>query len=691
MSNNIVGALGGGSGIDVSSLVNQLVEIEKAPQQNRLNSQKETLEAQISAYGLVKSAISEFQSVLSPLSNPDTFNARSVSFPETDVITPNSLSPNAQTGTYQIEVLSVAQAQNLASGAITDTSAALGAGELSIRFGSWTSYTEAGGPVGFSVNADEDSLTVELDADDSLEDLVRKINDSDSDLQASIITTDGQSQLMLTAPSGESRQMEITVTGDANLDQFAFNEATGAGSMLQTQGGADAEIELNGLTVKRDTNDIDDVIQGLDFTLNKASPGDKFTFSISQDKATGEQAIRDFVEAYNALYETMKNLTGVKLAKDDEELEENQAGVLSTDGTAKSILSSLRKTIATAVPGISDINMLTYIGIRTNQDGTLEFVDDEGSDGKTDFERAIADGFDDIAKLFSVNTSSTNSNVAVSLGYNAGNVSAGTYELNITTEPTQAQASGNAITSLDLSAGGPHTFKFTINGTTTNELTLPDKVYASGDELASELQSLINGDSNLDAYQRIEVGYDSGSNQLTFNSREYGSDYNFSFSGVSASLTDIGLSDALVASNGTDVAGTIDGRAAFGSGDVLLPEIGDPLNGLTFTVGPGSFGTSSINFSRGLAGELDLLASTLLREKSTDENPAPIALREANINKALTGIESDQEDLDRRMDKVQSRLMAQFLAMESILAQFKTTGDSLEGMLANLPFTAQYK
>ena len=100
---------------------------EKAPQENRLNTRQEKLEAQISAYGVMKSSLSEFQSVLAPLSNPDTFNARSVSFPDTDVITPNSLDAEAQVGTYQIEVLEVAQSQSLASGAIADSKAALGA------------------------------------------------------------------------------------------------------------------------------------------------------------------------------------------------------------------------------------------------------------------------------------------------------------------------------------------------------------------------------------------------------------------------------------------------------------------------------------------------------------------------------------------------------------------------------------
>ena len=220
MGNNIINSLGAGSGIDVSSLVDGLVAVERAPKESRLDSRQEKLETQISAYGVLKSSLSEFQGVLAPLADADTFNARAVSFPDTDLITPTELDADAQAGTYQLEVLSVAQSQSLASAAVADPDAALGAGDITFRFGDWTSYTETDGPVGFTQNADKDALTITLDADDSLEDLAEKINDADAGLQASIIQTDGQYQLLLTAPSGAQNAIEITA--DAALSQFSF-------------------------------------------------------------------------------------------------------------------------------------------------------------------------------------------------------------------------------------------------------------------------------------------------------------------------------------------------------------------------------------------------------------------------------------------------------------------------------------
>ncbi|WP_370298988.1 flagellar filament capping protein FliD, partial [Pontibacterium sp.] len=194
MSDSIIKSLGAGSGIDTTGLVSSLVEIERASKEKTLDSKQEKLEAQISAYGTLKSSLSELQSAMSSLADNDTFNARSVSFPDSDVITPNSVDPGAQTGTYQIEVDQVAQAQSLATGSYADKEAALNeSGTLTISFGKWT-YDGSNNPSSFSSNADKSALNITVATDDSLQDIADKINAEDSDVQASVLNVDGQYQ-----------------------------------------------------------------------------------------------------------------------------------------------------------------------------------------------------------------------------------------------------------------------------------------------------------------------------------------------------------------------------------------------------------------------------------------------------------------------------------------------------------------
>lgn len=675
---NIISSLGGGSGIDTQSLVSQLTEIERAPRQQQLDTRQTKLEAQISAYGTLKSALSEFQGVLSPLGNTDTFNARSVAFPETDLITPNSLAAGAQTGSYQIEVESVASAQTLVMGTNSDPKAALGgSGELSIQFGEWA-YDASDNPTGFTVNGDKAALNITIESTDSLESIAEKINDGDSGIQASVMNVDGNYQLMLSSPSGADNAMQITAA-DPSLSAFEFN--SGNLAALETQQASDAVLKVNGLTVNRQTNTIDDVIEGFNFTVNKASVGEKVNFSVDVDKAVAEQSVRDFVEAYNSFLTTAQNLTGY--SKD----ENNQTirGDLATDGTAKALVSRLRELVGAEVDGVeSGYTALTNLGIRTERDGSLSISEEE-------FSTAFSDNFDLVGELFAQKTSSENSFVEVGTGTRVGNTVPGSYDVVITQDPSKGTLTGADVGALfdtpPLDASlGDYSFEISVNGIKSELITLSGS-YQNAEELRTDLQSLINGDTNLKAVNAsIDVGFDDTTGQFTFTSREYGANSKVSLSSQGADMADLGLDAGSVSSQaGRDVAGTINGEPGFGAGEVLLPELGSNAYGLNLSVRPGASaeGAFSIGFSRGLGGELNNLIERFLSKDGS------IANREENIGNQLDRIDDDREQLDRRMEQFEARLSAQFLAMEKIVTSMQNTGDSLDGILDRLPFTAK--
>lgn len=676
---NIISSLGGGSGIDTTGLVSQLTQLERAPKEERLDSRQETLESQISAYGTLKSALSEFQGVLSPLGNADTFNARSVAFPETDVITPNSLAAGAQTGSYQIEVDSIASAQTLVMGTSADAKTSIGAsGELSIQFGEW-SYDVSDVPTGFNVNGDKAALNITVEATDSLESIADKINESDSGIQASVMNVDGQYQLMLNSSSGAENAMQITAS-DPSLSDFEFN--LGNQAALETQQASDAVLKVNGLTVTRQSNTLDDVISGFDFTLNKASAGEKINFSVDTDTGVAEQAVRDFVEAYNSFLTTANNLTGY--SKD--EGNKTVRGDLATDGSAKTLIRRVREMVGGEVAGVSSgFTALTNIGVRTERDGSLSITEKE-------FSAAFSDNFDLVGELFAQKTASDNPYVEVGTGTRIGDAVPGDYEINITQDPRKGSLAGADVgtlfdTPLDASAGD-YSFSVNVNGISSDVITLSG-TYNSADELVTDLQSLINGDSNLKAVNAaVDVSFDSLTGQISFTSRDYGSSSKVSLSNQGADMGQLGLdSGSVTTTAGRDVVGTVNGEPGFGAGEVLLPELGADAYGMNFTVRPGAAaeGAFNVNFSRGLGGELDNLISNLL------SNSGSIATREENIDNQLDRISSDREVLDRRMEQYEARLTSQFLAMEKIVSSLQSTGDSLSGILDRLPFTAQSK
>lgn len=676
---SIISSLGGGSGIDTTSLVSQLSEIERAPKEQRLNSRQETIEAQISAYGTLKGGLSEFQGILAPLATSDTFNARSVAFPDTDIITPNSLSAGAQTGSYQIEVQSVASAQTLVMGTSADAKAPVGAsGELNIQFGAWT-YDGSENPDQFSVNAEKAALNITVEATDSLEDIAEKINAGESGVQASVMKVDGQFQLMLSSPSGEDNAMQITAS-DPSLSGFEFTQSNAAA--LETQQASDAILKVNGLTVSRQSNTIDDVIEGFDFTVNKAAVGETVNFSVDVDKGTAEQAVRDFVEAYNTFMTTASNLTGYSRDENNQVVR----GDLSGDGTAKTLVNRLRQLVGSEVTGVeTGFTALTNLGIRTERDGSLSINEDE-------FSKAFSEHFDLVGDLFAMKTSSGNGFVDVGMGTRVGNAVPGEYNVEITQDPAKGKLVGEAIagtlfdTPLD-TTDGSYSFRIKMNGTQSNDITL-NGIYNSPEELRDALQSLINGDEKLQGINAaVDVEYDQATGQFSFTSREYGSNSKVSFLNQSAAMDNLGFGagSTVTATAGQDVAGTINGEAGFGAGDVLLPPLGSDAYGLNLTIRPGATaeGAFTIGFSKGVGGELGTLIDRFLSKEGAIFN------REENLNNQLDKVAEDREGLDRRMEKYTARISAQFLAMEKIIGSLNATGDSLEGLLDRLPFTAQ--
>jgi flagellar hook-associated protein 2 len=675
MATNILGTLGSASGLDTQKLVTDLVAAQKAPQQGRIDTKNEQYDAQLSAYGILKSSLSSFQDAITPLADPAVFNAKSINVPTTDVITFNSLTAEAPAGNYQLEATQIATAQSLAINSTqTDADAALGkAGKLTFDIGQWA-YDGANEPDVFTSNADKPSFNIDVTVDDSLASIAKKINEAGSDIQASVINIDGQFQLLVTAESGVNNALQITSDNSVDLADFEFSKASHA-NVTETQQGNDALFKLNGLDITRSSNNISDVVIGLDFTLNKADVGNAISFSISQDKTAAETAIKGFVEAYNLMQETIKPLVGVTENEDNALVR----GDLSRDGAAKSLASLITQTISSTVQGLSAMDAyssLGAVGVNTNTDGTLE-IDDE------QFNLVIKNDFDKLAGLFGVNTPTSSNFVELNTGSFAAQAVAGEYKVVVDIAPEKGHITGTVNALFDMSVG-TNDFTINVNGIESNSISLTDS-YASLDALASDLQSKINGDELLKAgFATVSVTVEAGKLKITSN--DFGSSSSVSFAvATSADFSaKLGLSDATVGTGGKDVKGTVNGEAALGSGNILLPAIGSDAYGLNLSFKEGVLpGDYTVNFTRGLAGDLSLLLSSSLASSGQ------IAKSEESITAGKKVLTVDQENLDRKMTAYQARLSSQYAAMERVVASLNQTKDQLTGLIDRLPFTAK--
>ncbi len=669
---DIVNALGAGSGIDTQTLVSDLVELNNAPAAARLDKREELLDAQISDYGLLRSALATLESSVAVLGNPDTFNAKSVSVPDTSLIALTNLDASTPPGNYQLKIEQTAQSQSLSTGLIADPTASVGKGTVTIRLGAWDA-----GLASFTVNNDAPGATLTIDdTNNSLEGLRDAINDADIGVQASVISDGGSYRLLVSGPSGESNEIEITVVEDGaalGLADFEFNESTQV--LTQEQEGLNAEIRVNGLLVERSSNTVDDIIDGLEFDIFNSSLTETINITISEDHTLAETAIRDFVAAYNTFLDEVEQLTGFNEELDD-------FGSLHNDSMAGNLIRTVQTYLGSSVVGINEgFTVLANLGIRTDRDGSLN-INENPNEPNTNFTAAMDQHYDLVKQLFIPQLNSDD--VSVEVTAFSDQTQSGNYDVVITQQPSKGEL---IVTDPVLgfpvdTTGKDYSFDIVVDGITAS-IALPDGViYNDGDELALEIQSQLNVNAALqEAFVGAAVSFNIGTGGLEFVSDEYGSGTNVSISAIGADTSELGLS-VENGSAGTDVGGTVDGAAAFGFGRVLLPALNSDAEGLKMLIQPGA-SSATLNFSRGFSGDLTGLIDSFL------SNNGLISEREDNIADTLDDVEDDRESLERRTEAYRARLKSQFLAMELIVNNLNNTGSFLDGILDRLPFTAQ--
>lgn len=645
-----------GSGLDINSLVSQLMALEQRPL-SLLSTKEARLQAQLSAYGSLKGALASFQSTVAALATPAKFSAVKASVADTTVLAA-SAAPSAAAGSYSIEVQTLAQAQKLKSGTFAASSTTVGTGTLTIQFG-----TYSGGS--FTLNPDKAAQTITIgSANASLAGVRDAINAANAGVTAGIINDGSTYRLVISSKdAGLANALKITVADDdlantdaAGLSQLVYDASTGGTTNLaQTVAAQNATAVIDGITVTKATNTITDAIEGV--TLNLLKEGSTTTLTVAKDVAGVKASVESFVKAYNDL-----NKTIVGLSRYD--AENKQASTLTGDATVRSVQNQLRNlfntALATAGGGLSS---LADIGVAFQTDGTLKL--DSGK-----LTTALNDSAKDVSTLFAAIGKPTDSLIAFAAS--TADTKNGTYAVNISQLATQGKAVGGSAAALTIVSGGNDTLSVTVDGVSAT-ITLAAGTYTAT-TLAAEIQSRINGASALKSAGSGVAVTESGG-ILTVTSNRYGSASSVTITGGTAA-SDLFGSPTVTA--GVDVAGSIGGIAATGSGQALTGA-GDAA-GLKINVTGGATGDrGSISFARGYADLLDKLVARML------ESDGLVDGRMDGINASIKDLDARREALSSRLDTIEKRYRAQFTALDTMIASMSQTSNYLSQQLANLP------
>jgi len=349
-----ISTLGIGSGLDLSTILDNLSTAEKASL-TPISNQQTAYTAKLSAYGTLSSALTTFQTANTALNSADLFTATSAASSTTAFSATTSGSTIA--GKYNISVTQLAQAQTLTSGVQTSNTTALGSSDasrtLSIKLADGTSKD-------ITLTSDQTSLTGMRDA----------INGANAGVSASIIKTgDGAYRLSLTASkTGEANAVSsVTVTGDDTLQSIVGFDSTktDADNPLDVSVAAqDAELTVNNVAITSSTNTISDALEGITLNLNDVTSGNQ-TLTITQDTSKASTAISNFVDAYNNLLDQFTSLTKYTAVDVGSDTQDSSNGALVGDSTLRGIQTQI-KSLLTNTASSSTYKTLAQIGITTD-------------------------------------------------------------------------------------------------------------------------------------------------------------------------------------------------------------------------------------------------------------------------------------------------------------------------------------
>jgi flagellar hook-associated protein 2 len=362
-----ISSAGIGSGLDVNSIVTQLVAIERQPI-TALQTKATKLQTQISEFGKQKSALATLRDAASKLTNSD-FWSQTVGTSSNPTAVGVTTTTGATAGNYAVTVQSLAAPQALATSVFASSTTAPGAGTLRIELGTW-----GAGQTSFTPKTGATAVDIAVEATDTLAQVRDKINLANAGVTAQILTDASGSRLMMrsTTTGAESAfRTQATAAlglppllGGTDLSALAYDPSTAnATQMTRTQTASNAAATFNGLAITATSNTLANVVDGVTLKLGAvtSSPVD---ISIVQDNETLKKQLQAFAEAYNAVQTLITTQTKYDAAS-------KTGGPLQGDGAAVGLQRQLRNLAGASSGASSTFARLADVGLGTDATGQM--------------------------------------------------------------------------------------------------------------------------------------------------------------------------------------------------------------------------------------------------------------------------------------------------------------------------------
>ncbi|MEK6268695.1 MAG: flagellar filament capping protein FliD [Planococcus sp. (in: firmicutes)] len=372
------------SGMDTESIVKDMMTVQKMPL-DKLVQEKTFTEWQQEAVREANLSISSLRTSASSLRLQSSFNAYSAVSPNPTSFTV-ATTPTAMTGSYRVEVVSVASAGKLTSANAVQNTAGTNA--------------KSTDQIGVAGKIDINGINIDVASTDTFADVAKKLQDATASsvpaLRASFDNTTSRF-FISTKGMGSEQGFNMSFTDEGGgVSQALADKIVNNGTATATALGAtDGSIKFNDIEVN-ELKSNQTTINGL--TINLLQAGSESVVNVQSNPEKPLAMIKEFVDKYNESIDALQKQIIEKRYPDFQPLSDEQkkelteteielweekarSGLLRNDPIMKSALQDLRRAFMDKVSGLADgnLNHLSQIGINTGSytEGGKLFIDDK--------------------------------------------------------------------------------------------------------------------------------------------------------------------------------------------------------------------------------------------------------------------------------------------------------------------------
>ena len=344
------------SGIDVSTVVGELMQLQRQPEV-QLQNQQSTIKDQVTALNGISTQLTALYTSINNLKDVfGAFSQNSTGSSDSAIVSAAADS-SAAAGTHTVVVSKLATTSSSYSGYISSGTSLAGT-QISVKYGS-----DPDNPI------KTDTINIPA-ADTTLQQAASYINGGSFGVTASVMTDSKGSRLVL---------ISNTSGADGNLN------VSSAASSFTTAAGVDAQGTIDGVPFDSSTNTVTGAISGVTLSLGSADPNTPVLISVQPDLTTASQAIQDFVNAYNAVMGSINSQYTVGA--------DGNEGVLGGDSMLRTLQASLLSMIGGEVSGVGQYVNLQSMGIEMQNDGTLDI-------NSANLSQALSNNYADVKTFF---------------------------------------------------------------------------------------------------------------------------------------------------------------------------------------------------------------------------------------------------------------------------------------------------